>query len=77
MTDGRTDGRTDGGDCIDPDAFLKKRGDKNTQHATIKQSFSAVIYVIVEFPYNAMFGVHRNGPCYKYLHFQSKALINL
>ena len=24
-----TDGRTDGGDCNIPDAFLKKRGDKN------------------------------------------------
>ena len=24
------DGRTDGGDCNIPDAFLKKRGDKNT-----------------------------------------------
>ena len=34
MTDGRTDrltdGRTDGGDCNIPNAFLKKRGDKNT-----------------------------------------------
>ena len=28
-TDGRTDRRTDGGDCNIPDAFLKKRGDKN------------------------------------------------
>ena len=24
-----TDGRMDGGDCNIPDAFLKKRGDKN------------------------------------------------
>ena len=24
-----TDGQTDGGDCNIPDAFLKKRGDKN------------------------------------------------
>ena len=30
QTDGQTDGRTDGGDCNIPDAFLKKRGDKNT-----------------------------------------------
>ena len=29
MTDGQTDGQTDGGDCNIPDAFLKKRGDKN------------------------------------------------
>ena len=29
QTDGQTDGRTDGGDCNIPDAFLKKRGDKN------------------------------------------------
>ena len=28
-TDRRTDGRTDGGDCNIPDAFLKKRADKN------------------------------------------------
>ena len=36
QTDGRTDGRTDGGDCNIPDAFLKKRGDKNK----IKSKFS-------------------------------------
>ena len=29
QTDGRTDGQTDGGDCNIPNAFLKKRGDKN------------------------------------------------
>ena len=29
MTDGRTDEWTDGGDCNIPNAFLKKRGDKN------------------------------------------------
>ena len=31
QTDRRTDRRTDGGDCNIPDAFLKKRGDKNDQ----------------------------------------------
>ena len=31
MTDGQMDGQMDGGDCNIPDAFLKKRGDKNGQ----------------------------------------------
>ena len=36
-TDGQTDGRTDGGDCNIPDAFLKKRGDKNMYQKYISQ----------------------------------------
>ena len=34
-TDKRTDGWTDGGDCDIPDAFLKKRGDKNVKKLSI------------------------------------------
>ena len=35
-TDGLTDGRTDGGDCNIPDAFLKKRGDKDQKLQTMQ-----------------------------------------
>ena len=36
------DGRTDGGDCNIPDAFLKKRGDKNSQKSlnTLRYNFT-------------------------------------
>ena len=39
----RTDRRTDGGDCNIPDAFLKKRGDKNAA------SVSEVLALLSEF----------------------------
>ena len=49
-TDRRTDGRTDGGDCNIPNAFLKKRGDKNTRSVLLHEMIN---YLLCMYPENA------------------------
>ena len=53
-TDGRMDGRTDGGDCNIPYAFLKKRGDNESQLQTYE---SKTLFLMTSLQYYCIPGL--------------------